>query len=280
MGGDTLNLIVISAPAEELNRLRSETFNNSDDVSCNSNEYVEKPIYKVTVPDTKEMTNSQKEKYIVYNIYVSGTYTCSRRYKEFDVFYSLLKQEFPDYSYPSFPKKWPFKLSEQQLENRRKGLENFLDKICSVRVIFETDIVKEFVCFSKYLSSVNSDSNTDGSEKFKDSHNNSNGNGKCKSKISSDLENTICNTSDYSLNYSENRISLTSDSTSNLMVNGNFDPNCKIKLPDNSVCLLVMKPNQTSDELYTNLVKNIKLDAQLASYFYLFEIIDDSFGKF
>ena len=42
--------------------------------------------------------------------------------------------------------------------------------------------------------------------------------------------------------------------------------------------MLVIKQNQTTDEVYSNLIKNIKLDAQLANYFYLFEIIDDTFG--
>ena len=79
---------------------------------------------------------------------MSNKQLCSRRYKEFDVFQSLLKREFPDFNFPSFPSKWPFKLSEQQLDQRRRSLENYLDKVCSVKVIFESDIVKDFLCLS------------------------------------------------------------------------------------------------------------------------------------
>ena len=114
--------------------MRSETYTNSDDASCNSsNEYAsstgtERHTLKISVPDYKEMTTSQRGKYIAFNVNVAGVHTCSRRYKEFDMFHSLLKQEFNDFSFPSFPKKWPFKLSDQQLEVRRKALENYLEK--------------------------------------------------------------------------------------------------------------------------------------------------------
>ena len=113
-------------------------------------------------------------------------------------------------------------------------------------------------------------------------------NGNNKSNGSGDLDNTMINTSnnnDYSSCFSDKRISITSDGTVNsanannghTIANG-FDSNVKIKLPDNSIFSLTIKPNQSTDEVYANLTKNIKLDAQLTSYFYLFEIIDETFG--
>jgi uncharacterized protein YijF (DUF1287 family) len=39
-----------------------------------------------------------------------------------------LKQEFPNFPFSSLPRKWPFKLSDQQLDTRRRGLEQYLDK--------------------------------------------------------------------------------------------------------------------------------------------------------
>jgi len=36
-------------------------------------------------------------------------------------------------------------LSEQQLDARRRGLEQYLEKVCAVRVIAESDIVQEFL---------------------------------------------------------------------------------------------------------------------------------------
>jgi sorting nexin-27 len=137
LGGDTLSLVVILAPSDEIQRYRNESINNNntDNVSCNSNDYANSDsskqissYIKVTIPDCKEMINSQREKYVVFNININGIYTCSKRYKEFDMFQSIMKQEFSEYTFPAFPKKWPFKLSEQQLENRRKSLENYLDK--------------------------------------------------------------------------------------------------------------------------------------------------------
>ena len=72
--------------------------------------------------------NSNRDKYVVFNVHLAGRLLCSRRYKEFDLFHSLLKREFPDFNFPNFPGKWPFKLSDQQLETRRRTLENYLEK--------------------------------------------------------------------------------------------------------------------------------------------------------
>ena len=59
---------------------------------------------------------------------MAGRHLCSRRYREFDKLQSLLKQEFPDYQFPKMPGKWLFHLSDQQLDARRRGLEQFLEK--------------------------------------------------------------------------------------------------------------------------------------------------------
>jgi sorting nexin-27 len=60
---------------------------------------------------------------------MAGRHLCSRRYREFAVLHSQLKREFPDYTlFPKLPGKWPFTLSEQQLDSRRRGLEQYLEK--------------------------------------------------------------------------------------------------------------------------------------------------------
>jgi sorting nexin-27 len=115
-------------PSDEIHRSNSDNLNNSDDSSCHSNDYSDKRSLPITIPDYSEMTNSNKDKYVVFNIHISGMHLCSRRYKEFDVFHSLLKSEFPDFNFPNLPSKWLFKLSEQQLDARRRGLEAYLDK--------------------------------------------------------------------------------------------------------------------------------------------------------
>ena len=64
----------------------------------------------------------------VFNIYMAGRHLCSRRYREFDNLHQNLKREFPDFTFPKLPGKKIFQLSEQQLDQRRRGLEQYLEK--------------------------------------------------------------------------------------------------------------------------------------------------------
>jgi sorting nexin-27 len=59
---------------------------------------------------------------------MGGKHLCSRRFREFDVFNAMMKREFPDFNFPPLPSKWPFKLTYQQLDTRRRGLEVYLEK--------------------------------------------------------------------------------------------------------------------------------------------------------
>lgn len=59
---------------------------------------------------------------------MAGRHLCSRRYREFSNLHVNLKKEFPDFSFPKLPGKWPFTLSDQQLDARRRGLEQYLEK--------------------------------------------------------------------------------------------------------------------------------------------------------
>ena len=137
-GGDCLTLTVLSVPGSSADaRLTSSSTDNlnsnnnninSDDSSSNSNDYTERRPVAITVPDLSEVRTSQGDKYVVFNVCIANRLLCSRRFKEFDAFHGLLKREFPDFSFPSLPSKWPFKLSEQQLEARRRGLESYLEK--------------------------------------------------------------------------------------------------------------------------------------------------------
>lgn len=47
------------------------------------------------------------------------------------------------------PGKRPFALSEAQIDTRRRGLEDYLDKICSAKVIFESDLLQDFLELKK-----------------------------------------------------------------------------------------------------------------------------------
>lgn len=73
---------------------------------------------------------------------MAGRHLGSRRYSEFVQLNKVLKEEYPDFEFPKLPKKWPFKMSEQQLDSRRRGLEQYLEKVCAVKVIADSDIMQ------------------------------------------------------------------------------------------------------------------------------------------
>lgn len=76
---------------------------------------------------------------------MAGRHLCSRRYREFSKLHADLKKEFNGFNFPKLPGKWPFALSEQQLDARRRGLEQYLERVCAVRVIAESEIMQEFL---------------------------------------------------------------------------------------------------------------------------------------
>ncbi|VDN21690.1 unnamed protein product [Gongylonema pulchrum] len=76
---------------------------------------------------------------------MAGRHLGSRRFSEFVHLHNQLKHEFIDFDFPKLPRKWPFSLSEQQLDARRRGLESYLEKICAIRVIADSDVMQEFL---------------------------------------------------------------------------------------------------------------------------------------
>lgn len=71
--------------------------------------------------------------------------TAQRRYREFDALHVnvsndvisglciclglvQLKRQFPDFLFPRLPAKWPFALSASQVDTRRRGLEDYMEK--------------------------------------------------------------------------------------------------------------------------------------------------------
>ncbi|XP_043196221.1 sorting nexin-27-like, partial [Amphibalanus amphitrite] len=139
-GGDRLTLTVISVSAQEAERLEP----SEEGSTCTAVDYSEKRSLPISIPEYSTAEH-RGDKFIVYNIYMAGRHLCSRRYSEFANLHKELKREFVDFSFPSLPGKWPLKMSEQQLDQRRRGLEAYLEKICSVRAIAESDLVQEFL---------------------------------------------------------------------------------------------------------------------------------------
>ncbi|XP_062530765.1 sorting nexin-27 isoform X2 [Bombyx mori] len=156
-GGDCLTLTVISVTQREAERLEP-----CDDSSApvgviggaaNSRatvyqryDYTDKRSLPVSIPDYRiVMERNTGRSYIAFNIHMAGRHLCSRRYREFAALHQVLRKEFIGFNFPKLPGKWPFTLSEQQLDSRRRGLEQYLEKVCAVRVIAECESVQEFL---------------------------------------------------------------------------------------------------------------------------------------
>ncbi|XP_047506343.1 sorting nexin-27 isoform X1 [Pieris napi] len=156
-GGDCLTLTVISVTPKEAERLEP-----CDDGSApvgviggaaNSRatvyqryDYTDKRSLPVSIPDYRIiMERNTGRSYVAFNVHMAGRHLCSRRYREFAALHQVLRKEFVGFNFPKLPGKWPFTLSEQQLDGRRRGLEQYLEKVCAVRVIAESDAVQEFL---------------------------------------------------------------------------------------------------------------------------------------
>ncbi|CAG9857240.1 unnamed protein product [Phyllotreta striolata] len=137
-GGDVLTLTLISVTQQEAERLEPTEENPT------YYDYSEKRSLPISIPDYQHNERSN-EKYVSFNIYMAGRHLCSRRYREFAKLHDDLKKEFLGFSFPKLPGKWPFTMSEQQLDARRRGLEQYLERVCAVRVIAESDVMQEFL---------------------------------------------------------------------------------------------------------------------------------------
>uniref|UniRef100_A0A915PUB3 PX domain-containing protein n=1 Tax=Setaria digitata TaxID=48799 RepID=A0A915PUB3_9BILA len=142
-GGDKLSLVVISVDAVDAERFENGLTEESC-ASCRQYDYSEKRSLPITIPSYQTVT-ANGERFVAYNVHMAGRHLGSRRYSEFVQLHNLLKHEFIDFDFPKLPSKWPFSLSEQQLDARRRGLESYLEKICAVRVIADSDIMQEFL---------------------------------------------------------------------------------------------------------------------------------------
>lgn len=139
-GGDELTMIVVSVEDPDMDRFDY----GEESAMVYGHDYTENRSLPVTIPSYNTV-NDSLERYTVFNIHMAGRQLGSRRYSEFVELHSALKKHFYDYCFPQLPGKWPFKLSEQQLDSRRRGLEQYLEKICTIRVIAECELVQKFL---------------------------------------------------------------------------------------------------------------------------------------
>uniref|UniRef100_A0A8C5B2P3 Sorting nexin 27a n=1 Tax=Gadus morhua TaxID=8049 RepID=A0A8C5B2P3_GADMO len=207
-GEKELVLAVLSVPAQEAEGLEA-----GDEGAINPTyDYGDKQAVPISVPSYKQV-EQHAERFVVYNVFMSGRQLCSKRYREFSILHQNLKREFATYTFPKLPGKWPFSLSEQQLDARRRGLEEYLERVCSVRVIGESDIMQEFL----------------------------------------------------------------SESDENY--NGVSDVELRIALPDKTTISVRIRKNSTTDQVYQTLMMKVGMDSIMASYFALFEVINQSFVR-
>uniref|UniRef100_A0A1I8A6N0 Sorting nexin-27 n=1 Tax=Steinernema glaseri TaxID=37863 RepID=A0A1I8A6N0_9BILA len=141
-GGDRLLLLVISVDASEIDRFDSSAVEETS--SCYRYDYSEKRSLPITIPSYQTIA-ANGERFVAYNIHMAGRHLGSRRYSEFVQLHNMLKAEFSDFNFPKLPGKWPFSMSEQKLDGRRRGLELYLEKVCAVKVIADSDIMQEFL---------------------------------------------------------------------------------------------------------------------------------------
>nr|XP_057940833.1 sorting nexin-27b isoform X2 [Doryrhamphus excisus] len=139
-GQKELVLAVLSVPPQEADCLDP----GDDGTSQSCYDYSDKQAVPISVPSYKH-TELHQEKFVVYNVHMAGRQLCAKRYREFVILHQNLKRDFVNFTFPKLPGKWPFSLSEQQLDARRRGLEEYLERVCSVRVIGESDIMQEFL---------------------------------------------------------------------------------------------------------------------------------------
>ncbi|XP_016119645.1 sorting nexin-27-like, partial [Sinocyclocheilus grahami] len=122
-GERELVLTVLSVPAQEADGVEG----GEESVVQPNYDYSDKQAVPISIPTYKHV-EQLSEKFVVYNVYMSGRQLCSKRYREFAILHQNLKREFSNYNFSKLPGKWPFSLSEQQLDARRRGLEEYLER--------------------------------------------------------------------------------------------------------------------------------------------------------
>ena len=155
-GGDCLVLTVVSPQNSHMVNPNSYQRGSNEN---NGSQYISRRIPEVggspdlserrslplTIPDWKRI-QAGSDKFVIFKVFMAGRHLVSRRFSEFVTLHNMLKSAFPDLILPPLPSKWPFSLSDQQLDSRRRGLEVYLERVCSFRAISESPFVQRFLC--------------------------------------------------------------------------------------------------------------------------------------
>ncbi|XP_043495664.1 sorting nexin-17 [Polistes fuscatus] len=96
------------------------------------------------IPDTQELVDeSNNSVYISYNIHINGLLHCTLRYRQLHSLHEELVKKFGPLL-PAFPPKKFFSLTVTQQEERRVGLEKYLQIIGQTSVIYSSELFIRF----------------------------------------------------------------------------------------------------------------------------------------
>lgn len=98
-----------------------------------------------SIPETKEVKETNGSSYVVYNIYINGIFHCSMRYSQMHTLNEQLKQVFGGQALPYFPPKKLFPLSKTQLEERQFCLEKYLQGVSQQNDLVNSSVLRRFL---------------------------------------------------------------------------------------------------------------------------------------
>ncbi|KAI4504661.1 hypothetical protein M0802_000211 [Mischocyttarus mexicanus] len=96
------------------------------------------------IPDTEELVDTSNNIYIAYNVHINGLLHCTLRYRQFHNLHEELVKKFGPLL-PAFPPKKFFPLTATQQEERRQGLEKYLQIIGHTPVIYSSQLFNGFL---------------------------------------------------------------------------------------------------------------------------------------
>ncbi|KJE90258.1 hypothetical protein CAOG_01595 [Capsaspora owczarzaki ATCC 30864] len=100
------------------------------------------------IPDVAERTGP-KGAYTVFNIHINGVHHCAIRYSEVEKLQARIKAEYPDKPLTKFPPKRLLALTLEQLEERRRGIEMYLQAVGEDPLLVRSLIFRNFLIESQ-----------------------------------------------------------------------------------------------------------------------------------
>ncbi|KAK2582721.1 hypothetical protein KPH14_004991 [Odynerus spinipes] len=97
-----------------------------------------------SIPDTQEFVDASSNTYVGYNVHINGLFHCTVRYKQLLNLHEQLVKD-ADIQLPIFPPKKFFPLTVNQQEERRLGLEKYIQTIGQNPIINTSELLNGFL---------------------------------------------------------------------------------------------------------------------------------------